>query len=72
MTVLLRTALRRFLRDRRFTIFTSMPGSGFPTVSARKGLKSFTVITGAGFRAAVSVSHRNAEIVKKLQRAKAR
>ena len=50
------------------TIRTSIAGSGLPTVSARNGLKSFSVIAGARLRAAVAVADGNAEVVEKLQR----
>ena len=44
----------------------SIPRTGRPTVSGRKGLQVVQGDRGARFRAAVAVVDRNAEIVEKL------
>src|SRR5215472_1875269 len=61
MTVLLRTATSPTPSLAAFTMRTSIPGSGLPTVSARNGFRSLTVI-------AVTVRDRNSQIIEKLQR----
>ena len=68
MTVLLRTATSPMPSASGLTMRTSMPGRGLPTVSARKGLKSFRVIGGAGLGEAVAVGHGDAQVVEELQR----